>query len=56
MKLGVDNDVVLNSVVKCYSCLPLSFQDTVGVVVFEFVGILKKSVFGLFYDIVQYLQ
>lgn len=42
MKLGVDNDVVLNSVVKCYSCLPLSFQDTVGVVVFEFVGILKK--------------
>lgn len=39
MKLGVDNDVVLNSVVKCYSCLPLSFQDTVGVVVFEFVGI-----------------
>lgn len=48
MKLGVDNDVVLNSVVKCYSCLPLSFQDTVGVVVFEFVGIKKKVFLAYF--------
>lgn len=33
----------------------ISFQDTVGVVVFEFVGILKKFS-GIFYDIVQYFQ